>query len=583
MVRQHRLAFSLMLALGLIGAAIVTPQWASAAPYVVTPAEDAAPEQDAVDTTLDGATNADTPSSEESTDQEDQAVPDAPEADAQEDDVAVQEEAGAEWLKNTLAVYNIPDAITEVLMQNSRYPDGQSPIEAGQTPADFTLADVAKLDVVSLADRSMMRAVFDGSRPSSVVSDWVAGLAAGATGYDIANNALNQHAADVATALTGPLATREYRFDGHNAGQRYMPPFNGLMLVVASAVNARVVDLTGITSHVANQSQAQFMLALLATPRLTNLISLSLAENNLGNLVEYPMKGSVLAVTAGQHVRDLSLANNQITGAKWWPEFPLMQHLTNLDLSGNAIEHIGGGLNAALDNIIQNAGSGDLSGSNLDAKDWNTLHGIIGLVNQSTGDLKLSDASVNAIFSADVNGGQGVNERAVIKYLPQMSSETAQKVLAQHPEFSDDVKAQLKEWGQGKRPSSGHGSIAVGGRLDFGTHDVGQLAAPMPSSTALTLAATLMPGESLMVSMTPWIGQDGSRFNGILRFAAWPTAISRDPVVMMSAGEQKQLVTKTLDNISLEIAKQDQEYVHATRYTGEVTWTVGQPVSVLQD
>ncbi|WP_461225475.1 hypothetical protein [Lacticaseibacillus suihuaensis] len=494
----------------------------------------------------------------------------------------VQAATAADYAGNTLETYGIPDAVIEVVLANSTYADGQTPRERGQQPATFTMADVAQLATFSLAERSVAASGAVVATPSATVSNWVAGLAQGATGYDVSENIYNQVL--IAGQSDQALADNALSYDGKTAAVQYHPPFNMLMLVAASATSATTVDLTGVTERIGDSSLAQQLMSLFDTPRLPHLTTLMLGHNNLGMLDYSHVADTLLNATAAQRITTLDLNTNRILQLAWDREFAAVKYVTNLNLAGNAVLLISSTLNSMLQTVITNAGNSDLSDSNLDVGNWNTIIYILNLVNMDTGSLSLSDQSVNAIVSATANPYSGIpqmNDHAVSVFLPQMTADSIQSLLDNNANLSAATRQALQDrLVQLQQPAA---TLAVSGTWNFGTLTLGQLPSAVTSTGLVSLAATLPANSSLTVAISPWQNAAGASFAGALTLPAvsglWGTTVlGRTPQTLLTnTGTAAITVSRSVGNVSLQLP--DQTAVTATSYSATVNWSIVSGVS----
>ncbi|WP_225046520.1 hypothetical protein [Lacticaseibacillus kribbianus] len=480
-----------------------------------------------------------------------------------------------------LQAYGIPAAVSAVILDNSRYPDGSTPAGRGQTPATFTLADVERLAVFSLAERTA-----DGaSRPSAAVADWVAGLTGGAAGYDVSNGVYAQTAPGAAERA---LAEGALVFDGHTASQRYQPPFNMMMLVAASAKAAHTVDLTGITSRVAGSALAQRLLCLFHTPRLAALETLLLGSDQLGRLDCDQIERTLLSATAAQRIATLDLSANGITQVAWNKRFAALAHVTALNLAGNAVATISSSLNQMLATVMANAGAADLGGASLNVADWNTVQAAVSLVNMATGHLALSNVSVGALVTATASAHGGLpqlNDRAVTGFLPQLDAAAIQSLLTHNRVISTAVREAL-----GNRLAALQhpgGALAVGGRLDFGVLRLGAPEAAVVATGGLQVTATLPPGASLSVALSAWQNARGDRFTAPLLLPAtadWPrTALGAAPVVLVAnRGRGARTVSQAVTGVVLQAPAWPAVH-RAASYRATVTWRIDHGVGERAD
>ncbi|GAW99091.1 leucine-rich repeat domain-containing protein [Secundilactobacillus mixtipabuli] len=484
----------------------------------------------------------------------------------------------ASYDDNTLVSYGIPDNVVQVMLNNSMYADGQSPTQKGQTPDQFTIKNVTQLTTISLANR--MGA--SHSTANSTVADWVASGTANSL-YDISANVYAQNTEDKVTGDSGSLATKALVFDGHTLTDQYHPAFNMLMQIVASANNATTVDLTGVTSEVTDTTLAQSLISLFQTPRLTSINKLLLGDNNLTDASLYIMGQTVMNVTDAQNLTSLDLSNNHITQLAWGRNFPITQKLTDLNMSGNSVKKITDTLDHFLQPIVNHYGTADLSTSDLDAGDWNTIDYIVSLLNISSGVIKLSDSSINAVATSNTHK---LNNQAIQNAIPQLTDATIDDLLNDSSvKLSDTTKAKLQDQkaiNQGGGTSTAENSVAVSGELDFGTNVLNSLDSSFTAKDSLTLNATILPGSQLTATMDDWKVQDGSSsFKGNIIFPAnsafsGNTNLNADTpaVLYTNNGSDPEKLSSTLTGLTLKIPEDQRSAVRAKSYQTSITWHV---------
>jgi len=496
----------------------------------------------------------------------------------------------ASYDDNTLESYGIPDAVVQVIMSNSMYADGKSPTQEGQDPTKFTVGDVTKLQIVSLANRMGSYQ----SRADSRVADWVANGAANNV-YDISPNVYAQNTEDKVTGDSGSLANKALVFNGHTLDNHYAPSFNMLMQIIASANNATTVDLTGVTSEVKDTTLAQSLISLFQTTRLSSLNTLLLGDDNLTDFKFYMMGQTVMDVTDAQNVTSLDLSNNGTSQVAWGQNFPIMRQLDDLDLAGNQVATISDTLNNMLQSIVKHAGTTDMSSSSLQMSDWNTLQNIIAVLNATEGDIKLSDKSVNDIVNSQP---QALNDGAVAAVFNQLNTDSIQKLLSSNNSLSEQTKTALTNKLSGKDDSGGTGgtstagnNVAVSGNLDFGTNSLSDLDSTFQENGSLDFTATLLPGSKLTATMASWTGQDGSFFWGIITLpnnGIFNGDINlnntNSPVLSENKGNAPVTLTQhTLTGITLNIPEDQQTRIRATSYKTTITWHVNADQSANQN
>ncbi len=489
----------------------------------------------------------------------------------------------------TLASYGIPDDIIQALMDDSTYADGTTATaSSGKTAATFTVGDVAQLTTVSLAKHPKSGSSVVDSR----VASWVASFAVtdstkpnvgyatdGTVAYDV--NA-NVYTANYDSGSVNSLANQGLVFDGHTAAEKYRPTFNMLMLIIASADKATTVDLTGMLSGVSDSSLAQQLICLLQTARLTHLNTLVLGNNNLTTLGLYLFGTTVFAVTSEQNVTTLDLSNNNVTTVAWGNAFSIMDKLTVLNLAGNVTTTITGTLDDMMTHIVNNAGTTDLSDSDLNTADWNTLNYVITIINADTGVLALSDKSINAIVTA---APDQLKAATIEKYLSQLTSDSAQLLLDKNPNIvvGSALYEKLKQRAEGKTDNGGSDTFAIDTNLSFGNQ---KLATTITSDQSLTVNATFLAHSSLQVQMSTWQSANGDEFTGVLKFGHTPWgAIEIDgteSVVVytnMTGGTitvpSEDSSDNTLSDISLALTNRGIASIKTgIEYTSTMTWTI---------
>lgn len=298
---------------------------------------------------------------------------------------AVPADNSAAYAANRLIDYGIPKAVVQVIIDNSRYPDGRTAKEAGATPDDFTVGNVAALETVSLATVVRSGEGASTSTPNKTVGDWIAGAKQLTSlaeqenySYYLTNYELN--AAGNVDAATGSLVTKKFA-DYASAS----PAVNLLFQIIASAKAATRVNLNGVTAGITDSGTAQMILALLQTNRLPKLRSLVLANNHLGNLDQsWQLQQTLFNTSADQRVTELDLSNNQITSFPWGKAPAIAEHLTNLNLAGNELSKMTDMLNGWLQSVVDNNGVGDVKDAHWDVADWNTWNDLLPLLNVNT-------------------------------------------------------------------------------------------------------------------------------------------------------------------------------------------------------
>lgn len=492
--------------------------------------------------------------------------------------------ASGDYLAASLLEYNIPAEVIQVLLANSTYANGETPSERGQTPETFTIADVKQLTTVSLADRTANADGSFSSTPNQTVATWVAGCKAGVD-YNIQDGAFYRNTTALVEGENGSLATKEIEIYGAKATLS----FNFLMQIIASAEKAAIVDLTGVTSKIADNSLALQLLCLFQTERLPALQSLILAQNNLQSISFQPSKTTLFNTSDTQKITSLDLSNNNMdfkTGNYDISEFPILKNLTNLDLGGNDVTLVQGWLARALEKIVENEGSSDLSDADLNTEDWTTITTILTVINSNSAEIELSDTTVNNIFTANVSQEHLPNKDAIEKYLNQLTNATIDSLLTNNENVKNDpdLKQLLEDKAAGKDPQPSTNAIAVTGDLAFETVSLDQIDKSLElkeNSNGLTLEATLEPGSQLFVKMSAWqSGTDQSTFDSELILpkvdSYWPTTSVTATPEKLVANDSDKLMTfeQNVTGATLTIPETERNKINAQAYTATITWTI---------
>lgn len=496
-----------------------------------------------------------------------------------------QQAAAAAYSANKLVDYKIPTDVLQVLLDNSSYADGQTAANKGLTPATVTIGDIADLTTISLATRTQNADGTFTSAPNDTVADWV-NSATDKSLYDIDANVYNLNLDGKVDASDGPLVTEKLVVNG---GTEY-PPFNFLMQIIASGSKATTVDLTGVTSKIADNGNAQMLMALFQTNRLPNLQTLILNNDNLGNLTDnWILASTLLGVTSSQRVTTLSLANNGMTNFAEGSAYSISTYLTTLNLAGNDMTNISGTLNAMLAEIVKNNGSTDLSSGTLDANNWNTLNYITTLINSNSGTIALSNNSVNAIVSAGT--GQysqfNLNDGAVLTYLSQMD-DASLNVLKDNPKLSASTMTEIDDQINGTGSTAAN-ELTVSQGVDFGSGTIGALNEALTATGTLKIQATLAAGASLTAQVSAWTAGDGSSFAGVLTLPAatnnlWErTNLQATPTVIYPNNSDNAVqIDQELTGMLLTVPADEQAKVRAETYTAQIKWNIEVGTSTTQ-
>ncbi|WP_203623681.1 hypothetical protein [Lacticaseibacillus sp. 866-1] len=503
------------------------------------------------------------------------------------------DDASATYDQFLLTDYHIPADVVQVIIDNSRYADGDTPAQKHQTPANFTVGDVAQLESVSLADTTRTGTGASTSKPDNTVGQWIAGaedISASSKGsithaVDINPSVYSANAAGTVDAANGSLATKTLFVKGANE----YPAVNFLFQIIASAKSATRVDLTGVTAQVSDSNKAQMILSLMQTDRLPNLRTLTLAHNNLGTLSQtWQLNGTLFHVTADQRITEVDLSNNNIDNFPWGSTPAIAATLTKLDLAGNPMTVMTDMLNGWLASVINNQGEGDVSGANWNTSDYNTLHDLIPFLNVETGGLVLNDASVNAIFQ---QAPDEMGPAAIDHYKSQLTVASVQALLNKNTKMSTTQRQALTNFVNdgGVWPTSTPDRLTVGGRLDFGEISLDSLAGDHLAQGAITLTASLNPKMGIYVSMSPWTmdGDPSATFNSVLQLGANSL---RSSTVNVTSGAAPRLfynnsTAAVEDNISTELANITMSIpspatpIKAAQYQSTMTWTIASSVS----
>ncbi|MFD1393939.1 hypothetical protein ACFQ3L_10220 [Lacticaseibacillus jixianensis] len=518
--------------------------------------------------------------------------------------------ADTSYAGNHLSDYGIPDAVTEVLMTNSRYANGESPVGRGQTPATFTIGDVEQLLTVSLADVTYKGdGTIDTSTPDPTVAAWIASAKAAGSGaaadvptYDIAQNAYSLNSAGQVETV---LANKAMSVDGRNNEQ---PAVNFLFQIVASASSAAIVDLDGVTSQVGDTITAQAIMALFQTDRLPNLETLIISNDNLGDLqyIMYTLQGhpSLFNVTSAQHVTSLDMSNNGITSFPSGAAFTIGAHLTDLNFNGNPTTQISGSLNETLIQlIVRNGGVGKLDSLKPNTDDYNTVHWLVTLMNAASGTMQISSGAVNVIMQAVPDL---VSDDAVNQYWPQMNQATAQAIInavnqAKDPTTGkttaikhENVTLDILDLVASGEASTSINSLTVSPTLTIQPITLASPSGTYPSTTAFTVQADLDANATISVYMREWVDTDQTitptpYFMGGLTFPAVTIrnratsaltnalTLAQNAQIFYQNGSQAQKGL-TADfkpgAISLALSPDELTHVRPGTYQASITWTV---------
>lgn len=226
-----------------------------------------------------------------------------------------------------------------------------------------------------------------------------------------------------------------------------------------------------------------------------------------------------------------------------------------------------------------------MSSSNLQMSDWNTLQNIIAVLNATSGTIKLSDSSINAIVTSQP---QALNDRAIGNAISQLNTDSITKVLADNNSLSDQTKKDLsKKFDQlnGETPTAGN-NVTVTNDLNFGTNTLNGLNSTFTTSGILDLQATILPGSALTAKMDPWEAVDGnSSFkgnltlpsdgsNGIFTDDKNLNADDTSTVLYNNDGSASKNISQKLTGITLQIPEDQRAAIQATKYKTTITWNV---------
>lgn len=516
----------------------------------------------------------------------------------------------ASYADNPLRDYGIPDAVIKVLMTNSRYANGESPVARGQSPDTFTIGNVEQLMTVSLADVTYKdNKTIDTSKPDPTVAAWIASAKAAGSGaaadvptYDIAQSAYSLNSAgQVETVLTNKAMS----VDGRNNEQ---PAVNFLFQIVASASSAAIVDLDGVTSKISDTLTAQAIMALFQTDRLPNLEALIISNDNLGDLqyIMYTLQGhpSLFHVTSAQHVTSLDMSNNGITSFPSGAAFTIGAHLTDLNFNGNPTTQLSGSLNDTLIQlIVRNGGVGKLDSLKPNTDDYNTVHWLVTLMNAASGTMQISSGAVNVIMQAVPDL---VSDDAVNQYWPQMNQATAQAIINAVKQAKDpttgkttaikheDVTLDILDLVASGEASTSINSLTVSPTLTIQPITLASPSGTYPSTTAFTVQADLDANATISVYMREWVDTDQTitptpYFMGGLTFPAVKIGnaatsavtnaltLEQNAQIFYQNGSQAQKGL-TADfkpkAISLALSPDELTHVRPGTYQASITWTV---------
>ncbi|MFC4652936.1 hypothetical protein ACFO26_08435 [Lactococcus nasutitermitis] len=499
------------------------------------------------------------------------------------------------YYSNTLEAYEIPDDIIQVLLDNSSYSDGTTPTERGETPATFTISDLKQLTTVSLATRTQNADGTVTSEANETVADWIANLKVNQD-YSISEAAYSANTTDLVEGENGSLATKDIIQDGTAA----QGAFNFLMQILASADQATTVDLTGITSKVADATLVEELLALFQTDRLTNLQTLLLADNNLKYTSYYELGDTIFSEAPEQNITILDLSNNGMQSSSSNTHFPITAHLTNLNLKNNALISLAQWLLEATQNIADNGGTLDITGNDIDVSDYNTMDLLLTLFNEGEDDFDLDDATINNLLQAIPKASTKwqPTEALIRSYLEQMTVKTLQMLLDNDPNVQNNqdlialIQQRIAELnGNSSTTPELSNALSINENyLDFGNVAWSDLRKSIQNTSILTMNATILDGYSLSVSIGDWTGKTAngttSTFSSQLTFPTlenyWQTiTISQESqnLITNHTGAPIILINQEIPSISLTIPEEQIANIQAgVNYTASINWEISNNV-----
>jgi hypothetical protein len=323
-------------------------------------------------------------------------------------------------LATTVASYGIPEDVVQVICDNSRMADGKAPCDDGITAATMTVADIARMAVFSVANRTRSMDAGDAdtasSTPNATVAAWAKDVVDRAASIWVANATNAQRVVTDDESRVKSDAVLRYdlwtdasvslkiltdgvpKYSGGsgaaNSWSAPTPAFNVLMALANSATNATTIDLTGLLSKV-DLSATTYpgvrlkLLSLLQGKSLAKLNTLKLGYNGIGiDSQACANSGSVDDCTdsaenwfrsgpiAAPNLASLYLDNNNIHAIDATLLSDAAQTVTKLYLGGNDLGTFNYNNGQFFQNILNNPDSVlDLSGNlSISEEDKNTLY-----------------------------------------------------------------------------------------------------------------------------------------------------------------------------------------------------------------
>ncbi|WP_203623679.1 hypothetical protein [Lacticaseibacillus sp. 866-1] len=512
----------------------------------------------------------------------------------------------------TVASYGIPTDVIQVMLNNSIDQNGNLASKDFNT-GTLTVGDVENFKTISLADITYDADgnMVSGDPDDQPTDDTVVATAiknavdsGSKDNIDLARDGYAQNTNDVVTVGSSnepaTLLTRTITIDTHVE----KPWVNLLFQIVASADNATLADLDGVTSLITDSSTAQSVMALFQTNRMTHLDHLIASHDNLGDLTQilYNLAKSyqtLFGVTDSQRITKLDLSNNGIPTIPWTIDFPIQAYLTDLDLSGNTINVVTDSLQAVINTVVlTNHGTGDMSGMPRDVQ--NGMDWLKTLLNNTNGTIVLGEA-LNSIIMQEVPSQ--ISLAAIIANYENMNSQTAKAILATIVDNSSVITGHNRDIAFNYLNEAIYGPdfLQVSGSLKFSV-PLSALSDPQPTVDALVIAAVLWPGGTISAQMDDWTGP--TAFNASLTFSgtnAFRSASDGDFTLIPSAQAQTfyrnstgavdtQTVTyggtsdstnNALSNsVELLIDKASAGLIQpGSAYSTVITWTIGNSLS----
>lgn len=517
----------------------------------------------------------------------------------------------------------LPKDVVQVMLDNSLDASGKTPTVSAD---EVTVKDISTWQTVSLANRVASGSDYQ-STTNSTVAGWIGSLQTNDNDYVETKDmllyqdiALDPIQFSPSAVLTTGIPAGYGRKQSYSAAQA--PIYNKLMAVLMSATSAKTIDLTGLVSRVSDAVARLKMLTMFRTCDMTNLTELDLGSNNFGAGIggsSWAYNVFQQTTLASKSVQTWDLSFEGLTGLDSVLLHNLGSQTINVNLSSNSLNKMDWN-NSLFLKSASDKGTVDLdANTQIDEQDGTTITVLVKLLSNGGATVLPDEVADAVIKAAFVTNNSEVTVTALNKVLKQLSAATLTTLidLAAQNEYTKvgiifrdpalDItdlpvevtqaidsstfdklltivtpanaeKLKAKHDAGGNTPPIDPANIEVSGNWAF-DYTLGADSSDVKSTNMVSLTGLIPAGQSLMVSMSPWVSGSHTLMPTLSfnqgRNQVSVTADGTATPVLGNKSDTSLTLATTLEDSHLEIPVADlTQLAPQQSYSSTLTWTI---------